>query len=228
VSPSERRADTPHGEARLVTHEARQPFVTLLLSHGAGGGIEARDLQALAETLPQHGATVILLEQPWRLAGRKLATPPPTLDAALVAAAATLRIRTPLVVGGRSAGARSAARSATALGAVGCLALSFPLHPPGKPEKSRLSELQGAGVPTLVVQGENDTMGRPEEFPEALDGVDLTVVPGADHGLRVARSADVSQAVALEIVVESTLEWLVREVAGNASDAFRSLRTDGE
>jgi predicted alpha/beta-hydrolase family hydrolase len=209
-----RSIDTPHGEARLTSHRARKPFVTLLLSHGAGGGIGARDLQALARLLPPHGVSVVLLEQPWRVAGRKVATAPPTLDAALVAAAGALRNRTSLVVGGRSAGARSAARSASGLGAAGCLALSFPLHPPGRPEKSRLEELRGAGVPTLVVQGEQDSMGRPEEFPDDLDHVDLAVVPGGDHGLRVPRSAGLTEAEAMGIVVESTLEWLVREVAG--------------
>ena len=214
MTVTERRIGTPHGEGRLVTHRARSPFVTLLLSHGAGGGIEARDLQALAARLPRHGVTVVLLEQPWRVAGRKVATAPPTLDDALLAAARTLRFRTPLVVGGRSAGARSAARCATGIAAVGCLALSFPLHPPGRPEKSRLPELAGAGVPTLLVQGEHDSMGRPEEFPADLDHVDLAVVPGADHGLRVAKGAAVSQTEAVEIVVESTLEWLVREIPG--------------
>jgi uncharacterized protein len=209
-----RSLDTPHGEARLVTHRARKPFVTLLLSHGAGGGIGARDLQALAEGLPRQGASVVLLEQPWRVAGRKVASPPATLDVALVAAARTLRARTPLVVGGRSAGARSAARSASGLGAAGCLALSFPLHPPGRPEKSRIEELRGAGVPTLVVQGEQDTMGRPEEFPDDLERVDFAVVPGADHALRVPKSAGLTEAEAMGIVVESTLEWLVREVGG--------------
>ena len=214
MSGVERSIDTPHGEARLVTHRARSPFVTLLLSHGAGGGIGARDLRALAAELPGQGASVVLLEQPWRVAGRKVATPPQTLDDALVAAARKLRVRTPLVVGGRSAGARSAARSASSLGAVGCLALSFPLHPPGRPEKSRLEELRGAGVPTLVVQGEHDTMGRPEEFPGDLEHVDFAVVPGADHGLRVPKSAGLTEAEAMEIVVEAALEWLVREVAG--------------
>jgi predicted alpha/beta-hydrolase family hydrolase len=95
---------------------------------------------------------------------------------------------------------------------VGCLALSFPLHPPGRPERSRLAELTGAGVPTLVVQGERDPMGRPEEFPEDTD---LAVVPEADHGLRVPARAALSQAEALALVVEATLEWLVREVTGN-------------
>ena len=214
MTVTERRLETPHGEARLVTHRSRSTFVTLLLSHGAGGGIGARDLQALADGLPRHGVTVVLLEQPWRVAGRKVATPPPTLDDALVAAARTLRNRSPLVVGGRSAGARSAARCAAGVAAVGCLALSFPLHPPGRPEKSRLPELAGAGVPTLLVQGEHDAMGRPEEFPADLEHVDLAVVPGADHGLRVAKGAAVSQAEAVAIVVESTLEWLVREIPG--------------
>lgn len=208
---SERRIPTPDGEARLVTHRARSPVVTLLLSHGAGGGIEARDLQALASELPRNGASVVLLEQPWRVAGRRVATAPATLDAAVLAAANNLRVRTPLVVGGRSAGARSAARSAHNLGASGCLALSFPLHPVGRPEASRLHELRGAGVPTLVVQGEQDTMGRPEEFPPDLD---LTVVPAADHGLKVPKQAVISQDDAMAIVVEATLEWLVREVVG--------------
>ena len=209
---TERRIDTPHGEARLVTDRARTPFATLLLSHGAGVGIDTPDLESLARALPRNGITVVRLEQPWRVAGRKVATPPPTLDAGLTAAANHLRTRTALVVGGRSAGARSAARCARALGASGCLALAFPLHPPGRPEKSRLAELEGTGVPTLVIQGEKDTMGRPDEFPS---GIDLAVVPGADHSFKVPRSGPVSQDEALEIIVESTLEWVIREVAGN-------------
>src|SRR3712207_4947842 len=198
---SERRIPTPHGEARLVTHRARRPVVTLLLSHGAGGGIGARDLQALAAELPRNGASVVLLEQPWRVAGRRVATAPATLDAALLAAANNLRVRTPLVVGGRSAGARSAARSAKALAASGCLALSFPLHPVGKPESSRLHELRQARVPTLVVQGEHDTTGRPDEFPSDLD---LTVVPGAHHGLEAAKDGEISQEVAMAFDAAST------------------------
>ena len=134
---TERRVATPHGEGRLVVHRSRQPSATLLLSHGAGNGIDTRDLEALARHLPGNGVTVVLFEQPWKVAGRGIATAPPTLDAAFVAAAGALRTRTPLIVGGRSAGARSAARTARLLGASGCLALAFPLHPPGRPEKSR-------------------------------------------------------------------------------------------
>ncbi|WP_395692529.1 alpha/beta family hydrolase [Nocardioides sp.] len=212
MTSTERRIETPHGEARLVTDRARHPFATLLLSHGAGVGIDTADLEALARDLPRNGVTVVRLEQPWRVAGRKVATAPPTLDDGLTAAANQLRVRTPLVVGGRSAGARSAARCARSLGASGCLALAFPLHPPGRPERSRLAELEGAGVPTLVVQGERDTMGRPDEFPA---DVDLAVVPGADHSFRVPRSGELSQEEALGIIVESTLEWVTREVAGN-------------
>jgi len=212
MSATERRIGTPHGEGRLVTDRSRSPFATLLLSHGAGVGIDTADLEALAHHLPRNGVTVVRFEQPWRVAGRRVATAPATLDAGLTAAADQLRVRTPLVVGGRSAGARSAARCARRLGATGCLALAFPLHPPGRPERSRIAELEGAGVATLVVQGERDPMGRPEEFPDDLD---LAVVPGADHSFKVARSGPVSQEEALGIIVESTLEWVIREVAGN-------------
>jgi uncharacterized protein len=213
---TERRIDTPHGEARLVTDRARSSYATLLLSHGAGVGIDTADLEALAKHLPRNGITVVRLEQPWRLAGRKVATPPPTLDDGLTAAAGHLRSTAPLVVGGRSAGARSAARCAQPLGAAGCLALAFPLHPPGKPEKSRLHELLGARVPTLVIQGEKDTMGRPDEFPQDTD---LAVVPSADHSFKVAKSAPVTQDDVLEIIVETTLEWLTREIVGNERPA---------
>lgn len=216
MTGAERRIDTPQGEARLVTDRARSPYATLLLSHGAGVGIDTADLEVLAEHLPRNGITVVRLEQPWRVAGRKVATPPPTLDDGLVAAAHQLHGVGPLVVGGRSAGARSAARCAHGLGAAGCLALAFPLHPPGKPEKSRLHELRGSRVPTLVIQGEKDTMGRPEEFPPETD---LAVVPAADHSFKVAKSASVSQQDVLEIIVETTLEWLTREVVGNERPA---------
>ncbi|HET9841742.1 MAG TPA: alpha/beta family hydrolase [Nocardioides sp.] len=212
MSARSRPVATPYGEGRLDLYTARGATSTLVLSHGAGNGVEARDLAALASALPRQGVTVALFEQPWRVAGKKIASAPPTLDVGLEAAVRVLRPRTRLVVGGRSAGARSAARCATRLGAAGCVALAFPLHPPGRPEKSRVEELTAAGVPTLVVQGERDPMGRPEEFPE---GTDLVVVPDADHGLKVPARGVLSQADALALVVEALLEWLVREVTGN-------------
>jgi uncharacterized protein len=212
----DRAVATPYGDGRLVVARASRPIATLLLSHGAGNGIEARDLEALARDLPANDVTVARFEQPWRVAGRKIATAPATLDVGLLAAAAALRAPAPLVLGGRSAGARSAARCAGQLGAAGVLALAFPLHPPGHPEKSRLAELLGVGVPTLVVQGERDAMGRPEEFPaELVPGTELVVVPDADHGLRVPQKAALSQAESLALVVQAVLEWIVREISGN-------------
>lgn len=204
---------TEYGDGRLVLHRARKPIATLLVSHGAGTGIETLDLLALADTLPRENVSVARFEQPWKVAGRSVAGPPKSLDAGLRAAAGVLKARTPLVVGGRSAGARSAARCASDLGAAGCLAIAFPLHPPGKPESSRLDELVAVGVPTLVVQGERDTFGGPEEFPE-IEGVDLAVVPGGDHSLKVLKRSPLSQDDALAVLVESTLEWVVREVVG--------------
>lgn len=213
MSVVERVVQTPRGEGRLVVHEAESPAAVLLLSHGAGGGIDAPDLVALAEALPAQGVSVALFEQPWRRAGRKVASPPAHLDDAFVAAAAQMPDGLPLIVGGRSAGARSAARTALQVGASGCLALAFPLHPPGRPEKSRLGELHGAEVTTLVVQGERDAFGSPSEFP---DEVDVCVVPFADHSFRVPKRAPMGQDEALAIVVEATLEWVVREAAGAA------------
>ena len=207
--------ETPHGPGRLHVHEAGTPVLTLLLSHGAGGGVESPDLEALAGALPAAGVTVAVLEQPWRVAGRRVATGPPTLDDGLRAAAGHLVVTGPLVVGGRSAGARSAARTARELGAAGCLALAFPLHPPREPESSRLPELLGAGVPTLVVQGERDALGRPGEFPEPVGPqVRLVAVPGADHGFAVLARGPSTREQTLSLVVETVLEWLQEQLLG--------------
>ena len=210
--PTERMVPTPRGDARIVVRRARSPLATMVLTHGAGGGIDAPDLVRLARTLPQQDVSVTLLEMPWRVQGKRMAPPPPVIDECFTAVLDGLHPRTPLVIGGRSAGARSACRIAGATGARGVLALAFPLHPPGRPEKSRLAELQGSGVPTLVVQGGRDPFGRPEEFPE---GVEMAVVPDADHSLKVPKAAALTQEEALAVVLEATLEWLVREVSGN-------------
>jgi predicted alpha/beta-hydrolase family hydrolase len=212
--PAERLVPTPKGDARLVIRRAKRPLATFVLTHGAGGGIDAPDLLRLARTLPQQDLSVVLVEMPWRVAGKKLAPAPPVIDECFTAVLDGLRTRSPLILGGRSAGARSACRIARNVGARGVLALSFPLHPPGKPEKTRLRELLHTRVPTLVVQGERDPFGTPEEFP---DNVDLAVVPAADHSMKVPKSAPVTQAEALAVVLEATLEWAVREIAGNRS-----------
>jgi predicted alpha/beta-hydrolase family hydrolase len=210
--PQERMVPTPKGEARVVVRRAKRPLATIVLTHGAGGGIDAPDLVRLARTLPQQDISVTLVEMPWRVAGKKLAPAPAVIDECFTAVLDTMRMRSPLVLGGRSAGARSACRIARAAGARGVLALSFPLHPPGKPERSRLPELTSSRVPTLVIQGERDPFGTPEEFPQ---GLDLAVVPAADHSMKVPKSAPVSQDEALAVVLEATLEWVVREIAGN-------------
>ena len=170
---------TSKGPARFIEYPAGSPRSLLVLGHGAGGGGTAPDLLAVAEALGSHGVSVLLHEQPWKVAGKKVAAAPAVLDAAWIDSLAALDRDLPLFVGGRSAGARVACRTAEAVGAVGVAALAFPLHPPGKPEKSRADELQ-VPVPLRIVQGMRDPFGRPDEFPP---GIDVVAVPG-DHGLR--------------------------------------------
>ncbi|WP_149547555.1 alpha/beta family hydrolase [Streptomyces marokkonensis] len=198
---------TDAGTARVTWHGAgRRARFVLAVSHGAGGGIEARDLRALAAVLPAHGVTVALVEQPWRVAGRKVAPAPKTLDAGWRGIwPALTRPGLPVIAGGRSAGARVACRTATELGAHAVLALSFPLHPPGRPEKSRAGELLGAGVPTLVVQGGNDPFGRPGEFPGGT--YELVEVPHGDHGFAVPKRAGITQEEAVAVVTDAVVRW---------------------
>ncbi|MEU3774005.1 alpha/beta family hydrolase [Streptomyces sp. NPDC032472] len=205
--------DTPAGPARITWHTARGARHVLALGHGAGGGIEARDLQALAAALPPRGITVALVEQPWRVAGKKVAAAPKVLDdgwRGLWPALAEPGL--PVVAGGRSAGARVACRTAAELDAAAVLALSFPLHPPGKPEKSRAEELTGAGRPALVVQGGRDPFGRPAEFPPptAQAPYELVEVPEADHGFAVPKKAGVTQEQTLTVITEAVAAWLDR------------------
>ncbi|SDE18434.1 alpha/beta hydrolase family protein [Auraticoccus monumenti] len=178
----------------------------LLLGHGAGGGIEARDLAGLARWLPPHGVAVARFEQPWRTAGRKVAVAPPRLDEAWLESVDVVRTvvaDVPLVVGGRSAGARVACRTAGALGAAAVLCLSFPLHPPGR-TTSRLPELLAPDVPRVVLQGSRDTFGGADELRAALgevaasgppslsgDVVEVREVPDAGHDLRPAARAGI-------------------------------------
>jgi predicted alpha/beta-hydrolase family hydrolase len=198
--------ETEAGPARITWHRAKKARLVLAVSHGAGGGIEARDLKALAAVLPAHGVTVALVEQPWRVAGKKLAPAPRTLDTGWRGIWPALAgPGLPVVSGGRSAGARVACRTATELGAHAVLALSFPLHPPGKPEKSRAAELLGSGVPTLVVQGGNDPFGKPGEFPEGP--YELVEVPYGDHGFAVPKRAEITQEEAVAVITDAVVEW---------------------
>lgn len=199
---------TAYGDARLHTDRSRHPVAAVALGHGAGGGVEAPDLAALARELPRAGITVYRIEHPWRVAGRRVAPGSATLDAATVACLNSIRVRCPLVLGGRSAGGRVACRLAAAMGAVGCLALAFPLQPPGK-AASRVQELLDVGLPTFVVQGERDRFGGPSAFPE---GVDLTVIPDADHSFGVPRKATLSQEETYALVVEAVVEWITARV----------------
>lgn len=169
----------------------------VVLGHGAGGGVEAPDLVAVRDRLRGAGVAVALVEQPYRVAGRRAPAPAGRLDAAFtecVAAAADRLAPRFLVVGGRSSGARVACRTATAAGAHAVLCLAFPLHPPGRPQASRAAELALPAVPVHVAQGERDPFGGPAEFPR-LAGLALYPQPGADHSLRTAAAAVAELAV---------------------------------
>jgi predicted alpha/beta-hydrolase family hydrolase len=159
--------ETPHGPARAHINEATDPIAVLVLGHGAGGGVGAPDLKAATEAALAVNVTTILVEQPYRVAGRKSAAPAGQLDTAWIAVVEQLPLDgLPLYVGGRSSGARVACRTAAAVNATGVLCLAFPLHPPGRPEKTRLPELESVTVPVLIVQGESDPFGMPPEAPD--------------------------------------------------------------
>ncbi|WP_406863044.1 alpha/beta family hydrolase [Streptomyces sp. HUAS MG47] len=199
--------ETATGPARVHWYAAEKPRAVVALSHGAGGGIGARDLAALARVLPEQGFTVALVEMPWRFAGKKVAPAPKTLDTGWREIwPALARPELPVVAGGRSAGARVACRTSAELGAAAVLALSFPLHPPGRPEKSRADELLGAGLPTLVVQGGNDPFGRPEEFPEGDH--ELVGIPYGDHSFAVPKRADLTESEAVTLLTDAVTAWL--------------------
>lgn len=201
-----RSVPTPHGPAKLaVDVPARgRPGALLVLGHGAGGGVDARDLTAVRNAALPLGVAVARVTQPYRVSGRR--TPPAArqLDAAWVAAVRALRAQQdldhlPLVVGGRSSGARVACRTAAEVGAVAVLALAFPLHPPGRPDRSRVTDLECVEVPLLVVQGERDPFGAPGEFPAATD---IRAVAEGDHGF--GRASDLQEAAA------DAASWVVR------------------
>jgi predicted alpha/beta-hydrolase family hydrolase len=179
--------DTPHGPARAHVHAADRPTAALVLGHGAGGSVTAPDLVAARDVALDAGISVAVVEQPYRVAGRRAPAPARQLDAAWIAVVQQLAAGPlhglPLVAGGRSSGARVACRTADATGAVGVLCLAFPLHPPrraaGAAPATRLPELDAVQVPTLVVQGASDPFG----IPPASDGRVVVEVPG-NHSLK--------------------------------------------
>jgi predicted alpha/beta-hydrolase family hydrolase len=177
--------DTPHGPARAHVQTVDDAVATLVLGHGAGGGVSAPDLMVATRAALERQVSVALVEQPYLVAGRKSQAPAAQLDAAWIAAVERLRDSDlPLIVGGRSAGARVACRTAATSGATAVLCLAFPVHPPGRPEKTRLAELDAVQVPVLVVQGERDPFGMPP------DGPNRTVVRvSGDHGLKADLTA---------------------------------------
>jgi predicted alpha/beta-hydrolase family hydrolase len=202
--------DTPYGRGRAHLHNPKDPRAALVLGHGAAGGVEAPDLVAAREAARSEAISVALVEQPYRVAGRRSPARTPQLDAAWTAIVEALRAdalrELPVIVGGRSLGARVACRTAEATGAVAVLCLAFPLEPPrraGKPPQSRLPELDAVTLPTLVVQGERDPFGIPPPGPAR----EVVRVPG-DHGLK----AD------LEAVTAAVRAWLAA-VVGEAAPA---------
>jgi predicted alpha/beta-hydrolase family hydrolase len=191
--------ETPHGPARAHVHATPEPAGALVLGHGAGGGVSATDLVAATDVALEERFSVALVEQPYVVAGRRSPASAPRLDEAWTAVVEHLgdgQLRDlPLVAGGRSLGARVACRTAAETGAVAVLCLAFPLHAPGRPEKTRQPELDAVEVPTLVVQGVSDPFG----MPRGGANREIVEVPG-NHGLK----AD------LDAVAAAVREWLPR------------------
>lgn len=192
--------ETSAGPAEIELDKPRSPAFLLLLTHGSGGGVDAKDILAVRDTARTLGGAVALVTQPYRLAGRRAPGSAIKQDEAWLEIVAALRKKAknvPLIQGGRSNGARVACRTAAEVQARGVIALSFPLHPPGKPEKSRRAELLAAGdVPVVVINGGSDPFG----IPEAADAAEVRVIAGQPHSFRTGFD-----------VIQATVEpWLRR------------------
>ena len=189
--------ETPCGLARVHLHTVAEPVAALVLGHGAGGGVTAPDLVAVTKVAQAANVSVALVEQPYRVAGRRSPPRAPILDTGWVAVVEQLRegplADLPLIAGGRSSGARVACRTVAATGATAVLGLAFPLVAPSG--VSRQEELDGAGVSVLVVQGASDRFG----IPEPADLRSVVVVRG-DHGLKSDMPA-IREAVASWLMV---------------------------
>ena len=217
--------ETPDGVGELVLTPADDPRAAVLLGHGAGGDVESWDLALLARELPVAGVSVARYRQPHRVAGRKLPGSTAALDRgwtpALVAVGG-LWPDLPLFAGGRSAGARTACRGFGADQA-GVVAMSFPLHPPGQPAKSRVAELTGVAGPVLVVQGSIDSFGTPAEVLRAMrdagfTGARLEEIPGANHSLAPARSLSPDRVAERERVLVTAVQTFMDDVLRSGSN----------
>jgi uncharacterized protein len=199
---------TPAGAARLDWFPATgQPRAVALLGHGTATGVEASDLQALAAVLPQHGTTVALVTQPYRVEGNPRVADEASLDLAWKAVwprAAALGL--PVISGGRSAGSQVACRTAAELGALAVLALAYPLLGPGSAQ-----ELLGTGRPTLIIQGGSDPFGRPGQFPSLPPQFELVEIRAANH--MFATGASVSRPAPLEQLTAAAAAWIDRQLS---------------
>jgi uncharacterized protein len=169
------------GQAELQNPDGEPAFLAVL-THGAGGLPDTPDVLAVRDAALALGAATALVTQPYRVRGGRAPGSAARQDAAWTEIVEALRQKTgdlPLVQGGRSNGARVACRTARAVGASGVIALAFPLHPPGHPERSRAAELRSTGTKVLVLNGDRDPFGVPEEEDE----IGVVVLPGQTHAL---------------------------------------------
>jgi predicted alpha/beta-hydrolase family hydrolase len=179
---TETGADSGPGAPVGTAGGAGRPRFLMVLTHGAGGGVDSADLLAARDAATGLGGAVARVVQPYRVRGARAPGSALRQDAAWLEVIARLRDEAgavPLVAGGRSNGARVACRTARAAGALGVLALAFPLHPPGKPERSRADELRGAGTSVLVINGSRDPFGVPGDGETAR----VVVLAGETHAL---------------------------------------------
>ncbi len=211
-----KHVETRYGSAAVHLVVPQRPSALVVLGHGAGGDTSAPSVMGVADALTAAGVAVARVDQPYRVAGRRMPAPAPHLDAALLEVVDWLRLvpglpQLPLVLGGKSSGARVACRVSRAAGAVGVIALGFPLHPPGKPGRSRAAELSLAGCPMLVCQGTRDVFGTPADVAEVAEGGrELTVhaVDGGDHSFGARRADGRTTADCLAEVADVVVQWV--------------------
>ncbi|MFD6155126.1 alpha/beta family hydrolase [Nocardia sp. NPDC060256] len=194
------RIETSAGPAEIELDRPRKPTFLLVLTHGSGGGVDAKDILTVRDAALDLGGAVARVVQPYRVAGRRAPGSAVKQDEAWLEIVAALRTRikkVPLIQGGRSNGARVACRTAVAVQARGVIALSFPLHPPGKPEKTRREELLDAGdIEVVVINGGSDPFG----IPDAADAAEVRVIPGQPHSFRTG----------FDVIAATVTPWLQR------------------